>query len=138
MRRQWRGAPKQNRTGDWSQNNHKSNRDSKRSKPMAEGQSNTINLTHVLRGLAAAVERSPNDVKSIHEGLISTRAEGLGALEQAVRLAGDPDIKAAVRSLRSEADVRAHALARDGKDDDDEYEIDWGEVLFIAIMIVAG
>lgn len=108
---------------------------------MKHGKSSTIRR---VQALAAAVESNPTDVEKVHRAVKDARAErALGVLEQAVGLADNAEIRAAMRNLRSDADTKFHELTRaaaaeesdDDGDDDDDDDVDWQEVAFIAIMI---
>jgi hypothetical protein len=100
---------------------------------MSRERSHTLDLSHALHGLAAAADECPSEVKRIHEAVTAARAGSHEFFEQVARLISDPEIIAGVGRLRSEADAQAHALARDSGDDDD-WEIDWGEVFFVVLI----
>jgi hypothetical protein len=99
---------------------------------MAKSQLKTV---HHLKGLAAALEECPEEEQAIRRAL-SGRERG-GIVEHVVRAAEDRQLRDAVDRLRSQAEAKAHELARaeGDDDDDDDDEIDWQEVAFIAIMI---
>jgi hypothetical protein len=85
-----------------------------------------------LQGLATAVEKNPKDFEKLYEAVTTARAEGLGVVEQVVRLARESKIQAAARGLKADANDRAHDLAHAS----DDYEFDWEKALFITIMII--
>ena len=99
---------------------------------MAGEQSDAIDLTHALHGLATAVEKNPKDVRRLYEAMTTARAEGVGLIEQVVRLAREPKTQAAARSLKADANDRANEFADAG----DDFEFDWEKALFITIMII--